>query len=115
MTRKQYMTETVGNRSSSLCLALTHSFAPVRLVGVITELRESVEEQETLKEELVTRLDGTMKVLTGVRAGLEHVAEKLEASVVVVLLLVGPTRKDLLLLLLLLSIGNGNACKLVCS
>lgn len=57
------------------------------MVGVINELRQRTEEQVKLKEELAARLDGTMKVLTGVRAGLEHVAEKLEASSVVTVLL----------------------------
>lgn len=57
------------------------------MVGVINELRQRAEEQVKLKEELAARLDGTMKVLTGVRAGLEHVAEKLEASLVVTVLL----------------------------
>lgn len=53
------------------------------MVGIINELRQRKEEQARLKEELANRLDGTMKVLTGVRAGLEHVAEKLEVSCVV--------------------------------
>ncbi|XP_045123336.1 outer dynein arm-docking complex subunit 3-like [Portunus trituberculatus] len=50
-----------------------------RMVEIINELRQRKEEQARLKEELATRLDGTMKVLTGVRAGLEHIAEKLES------------------------------------
>lgn len=53
------------------------------MVGLINELRQRTEQQETLKEDLAGRLDGTMKVLTGVRAGLEHVAEKLEARLAV--------------------------------
>ena len=54
------------------------------MVGIISELRQRMEEQGRLKEDLANRHDGTMKVLTGVRAGLEHVAEKLEASCVMI-------------------------------
>lgn len=49
-----------------------------RMVGVIEDLKKLVEEKELQQEELSTRVDGTLKVLAGVRAGLEHVAEKLE-------------------------------------
>ncbi|XP_053636855.1 outer dynein arm-docking complex subunit 3 [Cherax quadricarinatus] len=51
-----------------------------RMVGVIGELKKEVEEKESTREDLSSRLDGTLKVLAGVRAGLEHVAEKLETS-----------------------------------
>ncbi|KAG0729476.1 Coiled-coil domain-containing protein 151 [Chionoecetes opilio] len=53
-----------------------------RMVEEINELKQRMGEQERMKEDLATRHDGTMKVLTGVRAGLEHAAEKLEYLVV---------------------------------
>ncbi|XP_045594017.2 outer dynein arm-docking complex subunit 3 isoform X1 [Procambarus clarkii] len=49
-----------------------------RMVGVIGELKKDVDDKESAREDLSNRLDGTLKVLAGVRAGLEHVAEKLE-------------------------------------
>ncbi|KAK4297458.1 hypothetical protein Pmani_030125 [Petrolisthes manimaculis] len=49
-----------------------------RLVCVINELKDEVCVKEGLKEDMSLRLDGTMKVLAGVRAGLEHIAEKIQ-------------------------------------
>ncbi|XP_042218658.1 outer dynein arm-docking complex subunit 3-like [Homarus americanus] len=51
-----------------------------RMVGVIGDLKKEVHEKESMREDLSSRLDSTLKVLAGVRAGLEHVAEKLETA-----------------------------------
>ncbi|KAK4289102.1 hypothetical protein Pmani_037910, partial [Petrolisthes manimaculis] len=51
-----------------------------RLVCVINELKDEVCVKEGLKEDMSLRLDGTMKVLAGVRAGLEHIAEKIQLA-----------------------------------
>lgn len=90
--KSQYQhTTNEPQKRANVFFVLTHHLV-VRMVGVINDLRERVEEQEKLKEDLDTRLDGTMKVLTGVRAGLEHVAEKLEVSLVVGVFLIDPPR-----------------------
>ncbi|XP_071547949.1 outer dynein arm-docking complex subunit 3 [Panulirus ornatus] len=51
-----------------------------RMVGKIEDLKKQVEEMESMQDKLSNRVDSTLKVLAGVRAGLEHVAEKLETS-----------------------------------
>ncbi|XP_063605644.1 outer dynein arm-docking complex subunit 3-like [Penaeus indicus] len=51
-----------------------------KMVGMIEDLKKKVEEKETMKEDLSGRLDGTLKILAGVRAGQEHIAEKLEVT-----------------------------------
>ena len=53
-----------------------------RMAVVIEELGKKAKETSAKREDLLTRLDGTLKVLAGVRAGLEHIAEKLEASLI---------------------------------
>ncbi|XP_066986815.1 outer dynein arm-docking complex subunit 3 [Macrobrachium rosenbergii] len=51
-----------------------------RMVVVVEELSRKAKEATAMREDLSTRLDGTLKVLAGVRAGLEHIAEKLETA-----------------------------------
>ncbi|XP_069995034.1 outer dynein arm-docking complex subunit 3 [Penaeus vannamei] len=51
-----------------------------KMVGMIEDLKKKVEEKETMKEDMSGRLDGTLKILAGVRAGQEHIAEKLETA-----------------------------------
>ncbi|XP_047496279.1 outer dynein arm-docking complex subunit 3-like [Penaeus chinensis] len=51
-----------------------------KMVGMIEDLKKKVEEKEAMKEDLSGRLDGTLKILAGVRAGQEHIAEKLETA-----------------------------------
>lgn len=55
-------------------------FLSSRMVGMIEDLKKKVEEKEAMKEDLSGRLDGTLKILAGVRAGQEHIAEKLEVA-----------------------------------
>ncbi|XP_042884195.1 paramyosin-like [Penaeus japonicus] len=51
-----------------------------KMVEMIEDLKKKVEEKEAMKEDLSGRLDGTLKILAGVRAGQEHIAEKLETA-----------------------------------